>query len=343
MKKNRLKAVDFFCSAGGVTCGFKQAGIEVLGGIDIDKNCKETYEINNSAKFLNADVSKLDKKQIGKFFKIRRNQRNLIFVGCSPCQYYSNITTNKSKSKKTRLLLEDFREFVEFYRPGYVFIENVPGFDKNPKSPIERFKSFLTDEGYVFDDGILNSKYFGVPQSRRRYVLMATRIKKKISIPNEDRSYVKTVREAIGNSERFPVVDAGNFDTTDFQHTTARLSKVNLQRIRLTKHDGGDRRDWPQGIKPKCYNTHKGHYDVYGRMFWDKPAPTITTRFNSYSNGRYGHPVQDRAISLREGAVLQSFPIDYKFYSSSNVTIAKMIGNAVPPLLAKNVGKIFNS
>lgn len=342
-KNTELKAIDFFCSAGGVTCGFKQAGINVLGGIDIDINCQETYEKNNRAKFLLADVSNLNVKEVGRFFKIRRNQRNLIFVGCSPCQYYSNITTDKSKSEKTRLLLEDFQEFVEYYRPGYVFIENVPGLDTNPNSPIERFKSFLHSEGYKFDDGVLNSKHFGVPQNRKRYVLLASRIKTKIRMPIGDKSKIKTVREAIGDFTKFPKIEAGNTDSSDFQHTTARLSQVNLERIRTTKHNGGDRREWPIGMQPKCYDSHDGHYDVYGRMFWDKPAPTITTRFNSYSNGRYGHPEQNRAISLREGAVLQSFPITYKFHSKSQVTIAKMIGNAVPPLLAKRIGQMFTS
>lgn len=121
MRKTNLKAVDFFCSAGGVTCGFKQAGINVLGGIDSDINCKITYEKNNDATFLNEDVSRLEKGKLRKVFKIRKNQNNLIFVGCSPCQYYSNIKTNKKNSCATRLLLEDFQEFVDFYRPGYVF------------------------------------------------------------------------------------------------------------------------------------------------------------------------------------------------------------------------------
>ena len=334
----QLKAVDFFCSSGGVTCGFGQAGIEVLGGIDIDGTCKETYEKNNSAKFLHADVSNLAKNEVGKFFKIRRNQRNLVFVGCSPCQYYSNIKTDKRKSKQSRLLLEDFQDFVAYYRPGYVLIENVPGFDKKPESPIGRFKKFLLEQGYVFKDGVLNAKHFGVPQNRRRYILIATRLRSTIDLPKPDKKNIKSVREAIGNTTLFPSIDAGHKDATGFKHSAASLSKTNMTRIMETAKDGGDRRSWPKGLQPKCYENHSGHYDVYGRMHWGKPAPTITTRFNSYSNGRYGHPEQNRAISIREGAVLQSFPINYKFYSESQGAIAKMIGNAVPPQLAKNIG-----
>lgn len=341
-KKNRsnktIKAVDFFCSAGGVTCGFRQAGIDVLGGIDIDKTCKETYEKNNNARFLHADISDLSKKEVGKFFGIRRNQRELIFAGCSPCQYYSNIKTNKSKSQNTRLLLEDFQEFVVYFRPGYVFIENVPGLDKNPKSPLGKFKAFLKKNGYVFSEDVLNAKYFGVPQNRRRYVLLATRLKKKIELPKPDKKYLVTVRKAIGDENRFPAIEAGHQDNSQFKHSAASLSKKNLQRIINTGRNGGDRRSWPKELQLECYKSHKGHYDVYGRMFWDKPSPAITTRFISYSNGRYGHPEQNRAISLREGAVLQSFPIDYDFYSANQGTIAKMIGNAVPPELARRIG-----
>jgi DNA (cytosine-5)-methyltransferase 1 len=342
--KNKLKAVDFFCSIGGVSLGFKMAGIEVLGGIDIDISCKETYEKNIRAKFLPADVSNLDKKEVGKFFKIRRNQNNLVFSGCSPCQYYSNIKTDKTKSCSTRLLLADFQEFVDYYRPGYVFIENVPGLDTKSESPLGRFKAFLKENGYIFDDDLLNAKYFGVPQNRLRYVLIASRVKDKVKLPAGDKENVRTVKDAIGDPVKFPLIEHGNIDESAFLHTSARLYPINLKRIKCTPHNGGSRLDWKDNsLQPACYRNHDGHTDVYGRMHWDKPAPTITTRFVSYSNGRYGHPEQDRAISLREGATLQSFPEDFIFYSNSQGTVAKMIGNAVPPKLAEAIGKSINS
>jgi DNA (cytosine-5)-methyltransferase 1 len=334
-----MKAVDFFCSIGGVTQGFKQAGIDVLGGIDIDSSCEETYKKNNDAKFLSADVSSLKKEEIASFFNIRKNQDDLIFVGCSPCQYYSNIKTDKTKSSQTRLLLADFQEFVDFYKPGYVFVENVPGLDNKPESPLGQFKKFLEINEYVFDEGILNAKYFGVPQNRRRYVLIATRINKEINLPKENKVNISTLRQVIGDTNIFPEIEAGHKDDTDFKHSSAKLSALNLRRIRSTNHNGGDRRNWTKDLQPNCYNNHSGHYDVYGRMSWDKPAPTITTRFVSYSNGRYGHPEQDRAISIREGATIQSFPLEYKFYSNSQGTVARMIGNAVPPKLAEEIGR----
>jgi DNA (cytosine-5)-methyltransferase 1 len=340
--KEKLKAIDFFCGAGGVTCGFKQAGIEVLGGIDIDEKCKDTYEKNNLAKFLNVDISKLEKKELSRFFKIKKNQDDLIFVGCSPCQYYSKIQTNKTKAEKTRLLLSDFQEFVDYYNPGFIFIENVPGLDKKEGSPLSNFKEFLEEKGYVFDDKVVNAKYYGVPQNRSRYILVASRIREKISIPAEDRKNIKTVKHVIGNYKVFPAIDAGHKDKTEFIHSSAALTQKNIERIRKTPKNGGDRRAWKDTeLQLDCYKKHNGHTDFYGRMTWDKPSPAITTRFVSFSNGRYGHPEQDRAISLREGATLQSFPLDYNFYSDSQGAIAKMIGNAVPPELARIVGNII--
>lgn len=337
-----MKAVDFFCSAGGVTCGFKQAGIEVLGGIDIDPECKITYEKNNNATFLCADVSNLEKEKVAETFGISNNQDDLIFVGCSPCQYYSNIKTDKTRSEKTRLLLADFQEFVEYYRPGYVFVENVPGLDTKPESPLGKFKNFLNNNGYVFDEAVVNAKYFGVPQSRRRYILIATRIHKTIKLPNENRKDLKTVKQAIGDYNKFPKIEHGTVDQSPFMHSTAKLSDLNMSRMLATDQDGGGRLGWKDpSLQPDCYKDHRGHTDVYGRMYWDKPAPAITTRFISYSNGRYGHPEQDRAISLREGATLQSFPENYVFYSESQGAIAKMIGNAVPPLLAKAIAEVL--
>lgn len=342
MKKetNKLKAIDFFCSGGGVTCGFKMAGIDVLGGIDIDLTCKETYELNNKTKFLHADISSLPINALKKEFKIRRNQRNLIFVGCSPCQYYSNIQTDRTRSKNSRLLLDDFQNFVEYYRPGYLFIENVPGFETNLSSPLEQFKSKIMELGYVFDSEILNAKNYGVPQNRRRFVLIATRIKKKISLPEPILDY-KSVRDAIGDKRIFPRIKAGHEDKSDRIHTSSSLSELNLKRIKNTPRNGGDRRNWDKSLCSDSFLRKGSHYDVYGRMSWEKPAPTITTRFNSYSNGRFGHPNEDRAISLREGATLQSFPTSYKFKATSKSIIAKMIGNAVPPVFAKEIAKSF--
>jgi len=344
MKKTpKLRAIDFFCGAGGVSCGFRQAGIDVLGGIDIDAKFKDTYEKNNNAKFVQADVSNLKPRQLKKHITIDKDDDNLIFVGCSPCQYYSNLKSDKEKSKGSRLLLEDFKEFVVYYRPGFIFIENVPGLETKIGSPLHNFKKTLAKLGYKFDQKVLNAKYFNVPQNRRRFVLIASRLNSKIQLPLQQRikENIPTVKKAIGDYDRFSIVEAGHKDQSEFQHSVARLSPLNLERARNTPKDGGSRKAWENNetLQLTCYKDHEGHYDVYGRLHWNKPSPTITTRFIYTSTGRYTHPEQDRALSLREGAVLQSFPLNYRFYSQSQGVIATMIGNAVPPKLSEAIGK----
>jgi DNA (cytosine-5)-methyltransferase 1 len=343
-----LKAVDFFCGAGGVTCGFKQIGINVLGGIDIDPKFEQTYKFNNNAEFINEDVSNLDPLKLQDLLPIRLNEDNLIFVGCSPCQYYSNLKSDKTKSESGRLLLDDFKEFVLYYKPGFVFIENVPGLETKKGSPLHQFKQALRKEGYKFDQNVLNAKYFNVPQNRRRFVLLASRLSNnQIELPKQIRSKERliTIATAIGDYSKFPKISAGTKDPTDFQHTAAGLSELNLQRVQHTPKDGGTRRAWENNekLQLECYKNHNGHYDVYGRLFWNKPSPTITTKFLYTSTGRYSHPEQDRALSLREGATLQSFPLDYKFFSPSQGAIATMIGNAVPPKLSEAIGEAIKN
>jgi DNA (cytosine-5)-methyltransferase 1 len=338
-----LKAIDFFCGAGGVTCGFRSVGIKVIGGIDIDPQFRDTYEKNNDTVFVNQDVSNLKPAKLRKLLPISKNDDNLIFVGCSPCQYFSNLKSDKKKSKAGRLLLEDFKEFVFYYRPGFVLIENVPGLNTKSGSPLQKFKASLKKEGYVFEQKVLNAKYFGVPQNRWRFILVATRVLDQIHLPLQRRKNNKivTVFDAIGNYAKFPEVPHGHKDSTGLQHSVAMLSELNLERVKQTPKNGGSRTAWQNNekLQLECYKSHDGHYDVYGRLAWNKPSPTITTRFNYTSTGRYTHPEQDRALSLREGASLQSFPTNYKFHSPTQNTIATMIGNAVPPKLAEALGK----
>jgi len=342
-KRPKLKAIDFFCGAGGVTCGFNKAGIKVLAGIDVDHSCRDTYEKNNrGSKFIHADISQYTPEKLEEDTGIERHDDNLIFVGCSPCQYYTIIHTSKEKSAKSKLLLEDFKSFVDFFRPGYVFIENVPGLETNQDSPLQSFKSFLTRNGYIFDDRVVNACYYNVPQSRRRYVLVASRVTEEIHVPDERGNKRMTVRNFIEPQKGFPPIRAGHRDKTKLQHTCAKLEDVNLERIKKTPLNGGTRLTWKDNpeLQLSCYIGKDDMFrDVYGRMYWDQPSPTITTKFFSISNGRFGHPEQNRAISLREGATLQSFPRSYKFHSSNIESIARMIGNAVPPNMAKKIGE----
>lgn len=338
-RKKKLLAVDFFCCAGGVTNGFRQAGIRVLGGIDIEEGYRKSYVVNNpNSKFIRADIAKLKPIELQKELRIKRNMDNLVFVGCSPCQYYTIMQTNKTESAKGKLLLEEFRRFVAYFKPGFVFIENVPGLERKDESPLQNFKDFLSRNGYCFSDEVVNAANYDVPQNRMRYVLIASRVNKRISIP-KGKSRIPTVRNAIGN---YPPIPAGyRDDKIDRKHWSARLQPINLERIQRTPHNGGTRLTWKNDnrLQLKCYKGKDDTFtDVYGRMKWDTPAPTITTKFYSISNGRFGHPEQDRALSLREGATLQSFPANYKFISESQIVVARMIGNAVPPNMAKWIG-----
>lgn len=331
--KKKLKAIDFFCSGGGMTHGITQAGIEVIAGIDNDLRVKETYERNNSkTKFILADVFSLKESELSNAVNIKKNDDNLILIGCSPCQYWSIIQTNKKKSQKSKDLLKEFHRFVRYFNPGFVVIENVPGLERNAtESGLKTFMDDLDSMGYVVEYGVYNLNEYGVPQTRKRFSLIASRVcKNKISPVKSGEK--KVVKDFLGELNGFVKVEAGHKDESDFQHSVAGLSDENLIALKKTPKNGGN------AAKKRKFFKGTGFKDSYSRMSWDKPAPTITTRFFSISNGRFGHPEEDRAISIREGATLQTFPKNYVFYGNKE-NMARMIGNAVPPEFAKKIGE----
>lgn len=345
MNKNisNLKAIDFFCGAGGMTNGFLKAGVKVIAGIDIDGSCKDTYEKNNEgSKFVSADIKKLSFEEFEEKTGVSRNDDELVFIGCSPCQYFSKITTDKKKAADSKNLLNDFRKFVDEYNPGFIVIENVPGILTNKESPLFDFLNFLEGRNYHHDKAIINVYNFGVPQTRRRFVLIASRLNPEIKLPNPSVYKKPTVRDFISVEKGFPFLKAGTMDESSKLHTVAGLSEKNLLRLQVTPKNGGTRLSYvdDKNLAVPCQYKKKNSFgDTYGRMHWDKPAPTITTKFYSISNGRFAHPEQDRAISLREGATLQTFDKSYKFFGNSIGVIAKHIGNAVPPSLAERIAK----
>lgn len=343
-KTNTLKAIDFFCGSGGMTSGFKRAGIEVLAGIDIEKACEETYiENNKPAKFLCEDIKKMTAERLIQETGIEREDESLIFIGCSPCQYWSIISTNKTKAEETKNLLLDFQRFVEEFKPGYVVLENVPGITTRKESPLQSFLKFLDENDYKYDQSVVNVSHYGVPQTRKRYILIASRVlgKQEIKIPEPDtKEKPPTVGEFIIDDPAFYKIDQGYKDSTDFNHTVAGLHQINIERLKLTKEGGGNE-SWRNDpyLKINAHEKSNGFKDVYGRMHRDKVGPTITTKFFSISNGRFGHPTQLRAISIREGATLQTFDKTYVFKGKSIAANARMIGNAVPPALAERLAK----
>ena len=326
-----------------MTYGLRRSGIGVLAGIDIDATCRETYESNNvGSRFIHADITNLSFDEVAKITGITDNDDKLIFVGCSPCQYWSLLKSDKTRSKKTAYLLDHFQEFVAHFNPGYVVVENVPGILRKKKSPLGSFNKFLEAHGYRYRcEGVVNANDYGVAQNRHRFLLIASRVA-PVFPPKPIRGRKPVLRDILGEKNGFRRIPAGTIDPSSRLHSASALSSKNLERIRLTPKNGGTRQAWrdDESLQLAAYRGKDDAFsDVYGRMFWDKPSPTITTRFISLSNGRFGHPDEDRAISVREGACLQSFPKTYKIKIEGLQSAARIIGNAVPPLMSKAIGK----
>ncbi|WP_226389877.1 DNA cytosine methyltransferase [Penaeicola halotolerans] len=340
-----LKAVDFFCSGGGMSFGMQEAGIQLIAGIDSDLSCKETYEANiTGAQFIHADVTALKEEELESKLGLKRNDDELILIGCSPCQFWSIINTDKTKSSKSKNLLIEFKRFVTYFLPGYVVVENVPGvLRRKEESGLNEFIEWLIGNGYKKPHfKVHNVNDFGVPQSRKRFTLIATRISPNEIIPEELKDRKAIVRDVLGEKNGFPKIDAGHRDSSDFLHTVPSLSDINKRRLKKVLKDGGNRLGFANEpeLQLKCFiGRDQSFKDTFGRLWWDRPSPTITTKFFSISNGRFVHPEEDRALSIREGATLQSFPLYYKFKGKSVANIARMIGNAVPPKYATAIGK----
>lgn len=336
-----LIAIDLFCGCGGVTRGFSDAGIRVAAGIDFDEDCKSTYERNNKeSKFILSDVSKLSGRQLVKHLGRVKPGDKLLLSACAPCQPFSQQTRVKRIDSERRVLTQVAR-LVRELEPDFVFLENVYGLKNVPGySAFRRLLNTLAELGYKTESGMVDASGFGVPQNRRRFVLTAVRYGNSVwPMPTHGlglKPYV-TVRKAI---EKLPELRHGEKHARVPNHIASPLSDLNLRRITATPYDGGSRSQWPDDLKLACHAGHDGHPDVYGRLRWDAPAPTLTTKCTSLSNGRYGHPEQNRAISAREAAALQGFKTKYVFVATVHV-LRRLIGNAVPPPVAEHFGLEF--
>lgn len=340
LERSPISAVDLFCGAGGLTHGLLKSGIRVEAGIDLDPAAAHSYSSNNAgARFLQWDVSRKKSPSIANLFAKGKYR---LLAGCAPCQPFSKLT-NGIERHRAWDLLDNFGRFIEGILPELVTMENVPELAQRGRDVFDAFLRTLERNDYSVDWKVVNCADYGAPQTRKRLVLLASRLG-DIEIP-EGRygspSKWKTVRKAIG---RLPSVEAGTQHPDDPLHVAARLSPLNMRRIRATHPDGGTKDDWPRDLVLECHRRETGsrYRSIYGRMWWDKPAPTMTTLCNGIGNGRFGHPDQDRAITLREAALLQTFPADYEFWPSdvklNCKAIARMIGNAVPPELAHALG-----
>lgn len=332
-------AIDLFCGIGGLTKGLSLAGIDVVVGYDIDDTCKFAYESNNEAQFIKKDVENITAAEVNDVFQ---EDDVKIIVGCAPCQPFSRYSLRYRKEgrkdDKWRLLYS-FSRIVRECLPDIVSMENVPSLVNE-----EVFKDFvqqLQELHYCVEWSIVYCPDYGVPQKRKRLVLLASRFGKiQLIQPFYERDNYRTVRMAIGS---LPQIADGEVCDKDILHQASRLSEINKKRIRQSV-PGGTWRDWDDELRLECHSKKSGasYPSVYGRMNWDEPSPTITTQFYGYGNGRFGHPEQDRAISLREGAILQSFPDDYVFVDEEHPAqkreIGTHIGNAVPVELGRAIG-----
>ena len=338
----KINAVDLFCGVGGLTCGVQQAGINVIAGYDIDPRSQFAYEFNNNARFILKDIKKIDSKEITNLFPDDTDIK--VLMGCAPCQPFSTYS-HKYKNNENTLqkmdLLDYFGKQIGYVQPDIVSMENVPQMVN--EKVFDKFIQILNDNNYLIDYKVVFAPDYGVPQKRKRLLLLASKLGEIKLIPAQfNKDNYPTLRDTIGN---LPKLKAGDTDLSDPLHRSRNISELNMKRIKQSK-PGGTWRDWDEELLLEAYKKKSGASfgSVYGRLEWDKPANTITTQFPGIGNGRFGHPDQDRALSLREGAMLQTFPRDYLFTQpelGGNYPIAQValqIGNAVPPKLGEVIG-----
>lgn len=338
MAKQVIEVIDLFCGAGGLSYGLGQAKLKIIAGIDIDPACEFPYTANTGAKFIKADVSTLKGSALKKMYTKGAIR---LLAGCAPCQPFSTLAnTNKFRDDKKWSMLEQFARLVREVKPELITMENVPRVTKH--SPYEEFITTLEKLGYHVDAKQIRCADLGIPQERRRFVLVASRLGEiTFDMPQKGTVPAATVRGAI---QHLKPLEAGGRDPNDPLHRARGLAPINLKRIRASR-PGGTWKDWPLSLRAPCHQRDSGssYTSVYARMEWDKPSPTITTQCHSFGTGRFGHPDQDRAISLREAAILQSFPENYRFVQPEKEVmlepLGRLIGNAVPPKLGEAVGK----
>ncbi len=344
---NNYSVVDLFCGVGGLTHGLKLKKFNVVAGIDFDGSCRYAYSANNKGtEFHHMDIQELTPKQLNILFP---KSKKKILVGCAPCQPFSLYNKKRNKPKEIVKdskwkLLDSFAELIIATKPEIVSMENVLSLEIFDKGKVlQNFIEKLESSKYKVTVFRVNAQDYGVPQRRKRLVLFGTKNKTPIEIipPTHSKGSYITVRKAL---KKLPKLKGGEFCKKDPLHHSRKLGELNLKRIRATR-EGGFWREWPEELKLECHKKEggKSFRSVYGRMKWDDVAPTITTYCIGLGNGRFGHPEEDRAMSLREAAIFQDFPRNYDFIDPnakfSATKLARQIGNAVPVGLGKVIGE----
>ena len=328
-QNKKFSAIDLFSGAGGLTLGLKQAGFNVIGAIEIDKLASETYGVNHpEVRMWEENITKLEPADVMAELGLNPGELSLM-AGCPPCQGFSSMRTlnrpNAVDDPRNDLIF-DFYRFIEAMQPETVMMENVPGLATD-----SRFSEFVSDLGkigYTVSSKVFDTSKFGVPQRRRRLILLASKTG-VIGFAAESQE-IFTVRQAISG-----LPPAGNSGDPLHDIVEKRTEKV-AELIRLIPQDGGGRVDLPDDMQLECHKRCGGFKDVYGRLWWDRVSSTITSGCFNPSKGRFLHPEENRTITLREAALLQSFPKDYYFSLAHGKTGAgRMIGNALPPEFIK--------
>jgi len=335
--KRDVVCVDLFCGAGGLTHGLIEAGVRVVAGVDSDEACEYPYRANHEGiAFHRRDIATLAASEVQRWFN---GAHVRVLAGCAPCQPFSSYSQRYDTVGTERWgLLHQFARLVREVRPDIVTMENVSTVTKH--SVFDDFVATLEDNDYEVWFKVIDCAEYGLPQRRRRTVLLAS-LHGKIKLRPPRASESKTVEEVL---KRLPVLRHGKSNEDDPLHMASRLSKLNYERIQASK-PGGSWRDWPKHLIAKCHlkKTGKTYPSVYGRMKWKEPAPTLTTQFYGFGSGRFGHPSQARGLSLREGAILQGFPQDYAFVANGEPiqfkVLGRLIGNAVPVNLGRVIGE----
>lgn len=370
----KFLAVDFYCGAGGTTRGLLDAGGYVIAGIDKDEACRNTYVMNNpnttldgdEPAFLALDMFPADpdypqgqqdeiKDRLRELIPMYRQDAPgipLLFAICAPCQSFTKFVQQRMTPERVQgrerdqNLLAQTIGFIDEFKPELIISENVASIKSGQYRHIwDGFQAQLRDFGYAVGAGNVCASRFGVPQYRRRSVIIAMRTENAagsaldLPVPSDNASSVMSAADAL---RHLPALSAGEVDDGVPNHLCRNLTELNRQRL-LSVNPGEPNfgfADGPFGdVSLPCHRRlaakgKRGFGDVYTRMHPGRPSPTITTRFHSVSNGRFGHYEQIRGLSLREGAALQSFEDDYEFYGDGMEAIARMIGNAVPPKLS---------
>lgn len=323
------RAIDLFSGCGGLSLGLKQAGFRVISAIEIDPAAAQTYEANHGMGVVElADIRQVSARGLMRKLKLRPGQLELL-AGCPPCQGFSTLRTRngakRNRDQRNDLVREMLR-FIRAFRPKAVMMENVPKL--KGRKPFVELCTGLKRLGYKVTHDVKDASIYGVPQRRKRLILLAGK-GFQIEFPRPAKA-IPSVRKAIENLPK-----AGK--SGDALHDLPERRSPRIARfIRDIPKDGGSRTDLPARRQLLCHRKHDGFYDIYGRMAWDDVAPTITSGCFNPSKGRFLHPRENRAITMREAALLQSFPKGYKFdVSAGKEAIALMIGNALPPELIR--------